>query len=56
MYKRLLESSDDCMAEKLYQFMMDQENQHYVLLKETHDYLASPEDWHLREEKPLFEG
>jgi rubrerythrin len=56
MYKKLVEGSGDCMALELYKFMMEQENQHYVLLKETHDYLANPAEWHLREEKPSFEG
>jgi rubrerythrin len=56
MYKKLVEGSGDCMAQKLYEFMMEQENQHYVFLKETHDYLANPADWNLREEKPSFEG
>jgi rubrerythrin len=56
MYKKLLESSGDCMAHQLYEFMMEQENQHYVFLKETYDYLGRPGDWFLREEKPFFEG
>jgi len=56
MYKNLLESSGDCMAHQLYEFMMEQENQHYIFLKETHDYLEKPGDWFLREEKPSFEG
>jgi rubrerythrin len=56
MYKTLTQGSGDCMAGKLYDFMMDQENQHYVFLKETHDYLEKPGDWFLREEKPHFEG
>jgi rubrerythrin len=56
MYQKLVESSGDCMAEKLYRFMMEQENQHYVFLKETHDYLEKPGDWFLRQEKPHFEG
>ena len=56
MYKNLLESSADCMADRLYKFMMEQENQHYAFLKETHDYLERPGDWFLREEKPFFEG
>jgi len=56
MYKKLLEASGDCMAHRLYEFMMEQENQHYIFLKETYDYLENPGDWFLREEKPLFEG
>ncbi len=56
MYKNLLESSGDCLARRLYEFMMEQENQHYVFLKETHDYLEKPNEWFQREEKPLFEG
>jgi len=56
MYKNLLETSGDCMARQLYEFMMEQENQHYVFLKETHDYLEKPGDWFQREEKPSFEG
>jgi rubrerythrin len=56
MYKTLLESSEGCMAEELYRFMMDQENEHYAFLKETHDYLEKPGDWFLREERPHFEG
>jgi rubrerythrin len=55
-YKQLAESSRDCMALKLYQFMMEQENQHYVFLKETHDYLEKPGDWFAQQEKPHFEG
>jgi len=56
MYHRLIETTGDCTAKKLYEFMMDQENQHYAFLKETHDYLEHPGDWYVREEKPHFEG
>jgi rubrerythrin len=56
MYQRLLEDTADSMARKLYEFMLDQENEHYAFLKETHDYLENPEDWYIREERPHFEG
>jgi len=56
MYKNLSSGSGDCVAGRLYEFMMEQENQHYVFLKETHDYLEKPGEWFQRQEKPLFEG
>ncbi len=56
MYKKLIERIGDCMAKKLYEFMLDQENEHYAFLKETHDYLENPGGWFVREERPHFEG
>lgn len=56
MYQRLLAGTDDETARKLYQFMLEQENEHYAFLKATHDYLENPADWFLKEERPHFEG
>ena len=56
MYQRLIKDTSDEMARKLYQFMLEQENEHYAFLKETHDYLENPGDWFVREERPHFEG
>lgn len=56
MYQRLIAETTDDMARKLYQFMLEQENEHYTFLKETHDYLGNPADWFVREERPHFEG
>ena len=56
MYQRLIAETTDDMARKLYQFMLEQENEHYAFLKETHDYLGSPADWFVREERPHFES
>lgn len=56
MYRQLLTDTDDEMARKLYQFMLEQENEHYAFLKETYDYLENPGDWFVKEERPHFEG
>jgi rubrerythrin len=56
MYKRLQEHTEDCMARNLFQFMLEQENEHFAFLKETHDYLENPADWFVKEERPHFEG
>lgn len=56
MYKRLVADTADDMARKLYQFMLEQENEHYAFLKETRDYLENPANWFVREERPHFEG
>ncbi|KPL19352.1 MAG: hypothetical protein AMJ92_03455 [candidate division Zixibacteria bacterium SM23_81] len=56
MYQRLIKDTSDDMARKLYQFMLEQENEHYAFLKETRDYLENPADWFVREERPHFEG
>ena len=56
MYQRLIAGTTDEMARRLYQFMLEQENQHYAFLKETHDYLESPASWFVKEERPHFEG
>ena len=56
MYQLLIGDTADDMAKKLYQFMLEQENEHYAFLKETHDYLENPADWFAQEERPHFEG
>jgi len=34
----------------------NEENEHYRLLDDTLLYLTSPEEWHLKEERPLIDG
>lgn len=56
MYKELAGKTTDPVARKLYDFMFEQESEHYRLLNESLNYLENPNQWFIGEEKPHFEG
>jgi rubrerythrin len=48
--------SGDANARAAYQFLVKQEETHYELLQNTHDYLVKNETWWDSEEYPFFIG
>jgi rubrerythrin len=48
--------SDDANARAAYEFLVKQEEAHYELLQNTHDYLVKNETWWDSEEYPFFIG
>jgi len=57
MYKAALaEAPPDSLAASAYRFLMTEENRHFMLLQEAHDYLAKNEVWWDDWQRPIFEG
>jgi len=56
MYKTLAGKTQDPTAKKIYQFLFEQESEHFRLLQEGLNYLEHPDQWFLESEKPHFEG
>ena len=56
MYKELAGKTTDPVAKKLYDFLFEQESEHFRFLQEGLNYLNNPEQWFLEEERPHFEG
>ncbi|MBN1812338.1 MAG: ferritin family protein [Anaerolineae bacterium] len=48
--------ADDANARAAYEFLVKQEEAHYELLQNTHDYLVKNETWWDSEEYPFFIG
>jgi rubrerythrin len=48
--------TDDANARAAYEFLVKQEETHYELLQNTHDYLVKNETWWDSEEYPFFIG
>ena len=56
MYREALEKIEDPKGKAALEFIMNQENQHYELLQEAHDYLTDRQSWWDDWQKPIFEG
>jgi len=56
LYAQGAEHTDDARAREAYNFLMHQEEKHYQLLQNTHDYLAQNQTWWDDEEYPFFTG
>ena len=57
MYKSALDEAGlDSLAAPAYQFLMSEENRHFKLLQEAHDYLDENEVWWDDWQRPIFEG
>ncbi len=57
MYKSALEEAvSDSPAARAYQFLMAEENRHFELLQEAHNYLDENEVWWDDWQRPIFEG
>jgi rubrerythrin len=56
LYVEGAEGTDDANARQAYQFLIKQEETHYELLQNTHDYLVKNETWWDSEEYPFFIG
>jgi len=56
MYEQAAAETDDPLGRQAYQFLMKEENRHYKLLQEAHDYLSDNQHWWDAWELPFFEG
>lgn len=56
LYAQGAEETDDGHARQAYEFLVDQEEQHYRLLDNTHEYLAENQTWWDSVEYPFFTG
>lgn len=56
LYVQAAAAADNPQARQTYQFLARQEEDHYRLLQNTHDYLAANETWWDSEQHPFFEG
>lgn len=56
LYAHAAQSAADPNARTVYEFLTHQEEEHYRLLQNTHDYLAQNKTWWDPEQKPFFTG
>ncbi len=56
MYEKAAAETDDPLGRRAYEFLMEEENRHYKLLQDAHDYLSDNKHWWDDWEKPFFEG
>ena len=56
LYALAAQESDNPQARQAYQFLTGQEEAHYRLLQNTHDYLTQNQTWWDSEELPFFTG
>jgi rubrerythrin len=56
LYAQAAAAADDPRAREAYAFLVKQEETHYELLQNTHDYLTKNETWWDSEEYPFFIG
>ena len=56
LYAAAADDVDDPNAKAAYEFLIKQEEAHYELLQNTHDYLVKNETWWDSEEYPFFIG
>jgi len=56
-YKKAQKETDDPNGKKVYTFLAKQENNHYVFLQKTYDYLTNEGAWYFDEQEfPMFDG
>jgi rubrerythrin len=56
LYAEAAQGTDAAEAQQAYEFLTGQEEQHYRLLQNTHEYLTQNESWWDSEEYPFFIG
>jgi len=56
MYKKAAAETDDAVGRQAYQFLMKEENRHFKLLQDAHNYLSDNQHWWDKWELPFFEG
>jgi rubrerythrin len=56
MYTAAMERVESEQAKQLFRHLADEEQEHYRLLKNTHDYLADPAGWHGFDEQSMLDG
>ncbi len=55
-YKEQFEQADDAELKKFFKFLMEQENNHYVLIQKAYEYIKDPSDFYAEEEHWVLEG
>jgi rubrerythrin len=56
LYAQAAQEVDDPQARQAYKFLVSQEEEHYRLLQNTHEYLTQNQTWWDSEELPFFTG
>jgi len=56
MYMRAVDTVQSERAKGIFRHLAGEEQKHYQLLKNTHDYMADPEAWHGFDESPMLDG
>ncbi len=55
-YQELLDKTTDPDGKTFYEFMLEQEKEHYEILDSSFRYLENPELWHSEQEGWMFDG
>ena len=55
-YKGEAEKTDDRELKKFFEFLMEQENTHYMLIEKAYAYIKDPANFYVEEEQWVFEG
>ena len=56
-YKKAQKETDDPNGKKVFAFLAKQENNHYVFLQKTYDYLTNEGAWYFDDQEfPMFDG
>jgi len=56
MYKAAADGTDDLEGKAVYEYLAKQEDEHYRILQQTHEYLLHPDRMFDDMERPMFEG
>lgn len=56
LYFNALKEAKTEDEKKLLDFLIEEENAHYKLLEENKEFMENPEEWFLKQEKPIVEG
>lgn len=55
-YKKLSEESQNPLEKKFYRILSQEENRHYLILKDSHELLTDPASWHEKSERIGLDG
>jgi len=55
-YKKLSEESQNPLEKKFYQILSQEENRHFLILKDSHELLTDPSSWHEKNERIGLDG
>ena len=55
-YKKLSEDSKNPFEKKFYQILAQEENEHFLILKDSHELLTNPSNWFEKNEKISLDG
>ncbi|MBW1825226.1 MAG: hypothetical protein JRI87_11855 [Deltaproteobacteria bacterium] len=55
-YQRLSEESRNPLEKRFYQILAQEENRHFLILKDSHELLTDPASWFEKTEKIGLDG